>query len=95
MCARKRIQSLEFLQQLCRAGFEFALPDDEDTPTVGLQSSLGLVVTFHVAIEFGIPHLAVGRRTSALRTIVTVPEASVNEHSDLESPQNYVRPTGE
>lgn len=70
----------------CRDGFgeaaalEFAFPDDDDSPSFGLQLAPGVLVVLLVACYLGGPEVCVGFGYREVRAVfVAVPEAAVDE----------------
>lgn len=71
---------------------QLALPDDDDRPTLRLQLSPFLLIAFLIPGHLGRPEFRVGLGDSVvLAALVTVPEATVDEHHRPILWQNDVR----
>ena len=69
----------------------FAFPENECCPSVSLEQIHVVDIPLDIPVEFPVPEFAIGTGSSAPRTVVLMPEATVNENYLLVSGKYKIR----
>ena len=86
-------QQLHFVHGLFDAFWgELTFPDDDHLPAVFLKHLVVILVAFSVAIYFVLPEIHIGLGQPVfVTTLMSMPEASIDEDGDSSSRVRYVR----